>query len=291
MLLQKTFFLLCVCLKLSNSVTATIDNQVLDVVIPCHQKDIIMLPLVIDGIKKYGKNVRRVIIVSPERFTTDAEWFDEHQYPFTKEDLAYHIFPLQQQAKKILTQRPGKICWIFQQLLKMYAPIIIPKIAPNVLVLDADTIFLNSVEFIDQYARALYDTRPEFYYPYFLHLFRLVPNLYKSKPGHSGIAHHMVFQHAILKHLFQIVENHHKKPFWQAFCACINTHSVYMRPCASEYEIYFNFAFFYHRRNVCIRKLKWANMRFTQNPEQELLAYKTQGYHCLSCHIPSPQDA
>ena len=43
----------------------------IDVVIPCHPKDLDTLELCIEGIRKYGQNIRRVIVVFIQK--TDAE--------------------------------------------------------------------------------------------------------------------------------------------------------------------------------------------------------------------------
>ncbi len=266
-------------------------EPIIDVVIPCHEKDLAMLPLVINGIKTNGKNVRRVIVVSAKKLGNFAEWFSEQDYPFCKQDLAHHIFYLHAQAHEFIKSHPSKLCWVFQQLLKLYAPFVIPDIAPNVLVLDADTIFINKTEFIDHGNHALYDARDEYLGPYFLHAWELVPRLEKMFAAYSGIAHHMLFQKNVLQNLFNVVEEHHKKPFWQAFCACINKFSIYCEPCASEYEIYFNFVFQRYAHQARIRKLHWENMRFDHVPIKEIAYYKKLGYHCISCHIPSKQNA
>src|SRR3989344_3913368 len=61
----------------------------IDAVIPCHPKDKRTIDLVVEGIRNNVKNIRRIIIVSAAPLTDRAEWFDEKQYPFTKESIAY----------------------------------------------------------------------------------------------------------------------------------------------------------------------------------------------------------
>ena len=76
----------------NNKTTYTFSQEAIDVVIPCCAKDRETLNLCIEGIRKFGKNIRRVIVVSNEPLTELAEWFDEKKFPFSKNDIAKEIF-------------------------------------------------------------------------------------------------------------------------------------------------------------------------------------------------------
>jgi len=256
-------------------------NHTIDVVIPCHAKDMRTLGRAIRGIKKHGKHIRRVIVVSAERLTTEAEWCDERVYPFTKDDLVRAIFEHNAGGLDAYNKagRP-RIGWLYQQLLKLYAPFVIPQISSNVLVLDADTIFLRDIEFIDNEGFALFNVGNEHHIPYFEHAGRLVPGLQKVYPQYSGITHHMLFQNHILEDLFkEIVHVHNTEP-WKALCACID-HQHLRESALSEYEIYFNFAFSRNYK-VKIRSLKWENALFD---EGSIKRHQQAGYHYISCHL------
>jgi hypothetical protein len=257
-----------ICAK---AVVYTFEKAPVDVVILCIRKDARTLDLCIKGIKKNGKYVRRIIVISPEKLTKLAEWFDEAKFPFSKAAVA-------QQILKNGTTNFPRLGWIFQQLLKLYAPFVIQGISPNILLLDADTIFLNPVSFYDEDSGAgFFNPGTEYHGLYFDHAGKLVPSFKKIYKQYSGISHHMLIQLPILKDLFLTVETARKKDFWRAFCDCIDLSNV-NRPCASEYEIYFNFAL--GRTKQCkIRELKWANVPF-----QNLDTYQKLGYHYVSCH-------
>ncbi len=248
-----------------------------DVVIPCTSKDIRTLNLCIDGIKRYGKNINRVIVVSSEKLTDQAEWFGEADYPFSKNDIAYQIFKNEKKAHAYLNTPKNRIGWIYQQLLKLYASFVIPNLSSNVLILDSDTVFLNPVSFYDKKTGGGYfNSGTEYNRPYFTHAQKLIPGFKKVYRNHSGISHHMLFQRPVLEDLFQIVEDTHNQEFWRAACDCIDKKDIFA--CISEYEIYFNFTL--ARTNQCkIRRLKWANVRF-----QNLQKFRKQGYHYVSCH-------
>jgi hypothetical protein len=95
-----------------------------DVVIPVHERDKPILEHCINGVRKNLIGVRRIITVSKEKYTQNAEWIDEAIFPFS-----YDL---------VKSYRDNKSTgWFFQQLLKMYSPIVIPDILPNE-ALDAD---------------------------------------------------------------------------------------------------------------------------------------------------------
>ena len=101
---------------------------------------------------------------------------------------------------------------------------IIPGIASNVLVLDADTIFLRSVSFIDQDGTALYNVGTEYCRAYFQHAKKLINDrpITKVFREYSGICNHMLFQRPVLDDLFAEIRKTHNMEPWQVLLACIN---------------------------------------------------------------------
>jgi hypothetical protein len=186
--------------------TYSLSKEPIDVVIPCIHKDLYSLEHCIAGIKKNGKNIRRVIVVSPERLSDSAEWFDENLFPFSKKDLAVEIFHGDEiRAIEFLQTPRSRIGWVFQQFLK----------------------FIPATE----YERAYFD-----------HAARLLPWLKRVYPTHSGVSHHMLFQRPILEDLFSLIKLQHGVEPWRAICRCIDQADLPWS-CMSEYEIYFNFVF------------------------------------------------
>ncbi|HSX11849.1 MAG TPA: DUF6492 family protein [Chlamydiales bacterium] len=232
-------------------------TEPIDVVIPCAPKDRRSLELCIKGIRENGKNLRRIIVVSKERLTDSAEWFSEDAFPFTKEDLALEIFRGDGPAASEFIHRPEtRIGWIFQQFLKFYSPFVIPDISPNVLILDADVIFLNKVQFMTNEGNPCFAPSDEpMHAPYFSHAARLVKGLHRVHPRHSGIAHHMLFQKPLLEDLFALIAQEHGTEPWRAICRATDLNDVGFGG-FSEYEIYFNFALL-RTDQANIRPLRW----------------------------------
>jgi len=140
----------------------------IDVIIPCHAKDKRTLDLVIEGIAKNGKKVRRIMIISAEPLSDLAEWVPEDIFPFSKQDLIHALAKEDEQLIKKVS-KSSRIGWVYQQLLKLYAPFVIEGISPNVLALDADTVFLNPVEFMDENGEPYFNVGTEHHRPYFEH--------------------------------------------------------------------------------------------------------------------------
>lgn len=260
-------------------------TPVIDVVIPCHERDLITLNLVIQGARN-NIDVRRIIVVSAKKLTDQAEWFSEQFFPFDQKKIAIEMFEGNVLAANVyMDSKKSRVGWMFQQLLKLYAPIIIPHISENVLILDADTIFLNPVKFFDNECNALYATRTTVYSQYIQHAQKLVPNFKIAKPNTSGVAHHMLMQKSVINDLFLLVQEKFKREFWRVFCNLVdkellNSDAIYAL-LASEYEIYFNFAFSsIARYKVKVRELKRADIGSLQLLNQ----YKSAGYHNVSYH-------
>lgn len=249
----------------------------IDVVIPCTEKDLPTLELCIDALRTYAQGIRRIIVVSRKKFTEKAEWFDERYYPFSKYDVAWEVFNRNHERAVSFIEKPGSRCgWLYQQLLKLYAPFVIPEISSNLLIVDADVIFFKPVSFLTKEGAGLYNPGNEPYHvPYFQHMAALVPGLRRVFPEYSGITHHMLFQRPVVEDLFATIQRHHGIEPWRAICKCIS-HVHLNGAFFSEYETYFNFVF--SRTNqVKIRVLKWENTR-------ELCDRENQGYDYLACH-------
>lgn len=279
-MIKKLFALLlilCVCDLFSYPYPLQI--EALDVVIPCAEKDAFLLPRVIAGIKQNGALIGRVIVVSKESYTDEAEWFDEALFPFTKDAVVGEVFKDKKSPGKV--KRGG---WLYQQLLKLYAPLVIPQISSNVLILDADTIFLSPTTFLNERGGGLFNVRKTIYKSYFKHAKRLIPG-FKKWTKYSGVTHHMVFQRPIIEDLFATIEAYHKVDAWKAFCHAIDKKRKGLLRTASEYEIYFNFALS-RSDQVAIRPLIWkeiTNMPFALL-EETLDEAAQLGLHYITLH-------
>jgi len=252
----------------------------IDVVIPAHKKDLDTLEHCIKSIKKNVAGVDRIIVVSREKYTDLAEFFDEGGYPFSYHDISELAM--------------GNVGWNFQQLLKLYAPLVIPKISKNVLIVDSDTVFYNPVSFFED-DLPLYNLSKDknvmqtpFHKAVLEHIKKLLPEIFEKLPedffNTSGICHHMLFQKERIEDLFKKVEETDGSgdPFYKIFIKNQENQTG-----VSEYNLYFYFLACYYSDSYKIRKLKYKNCaKF--NPLFEKLRKK---YDYCSYHSYMREDA
>ena len=73
----------------------------------------------------------------------------------------------------------------------------------------------------------------------------------------SGICNHMIFQKQVLIELFLLIENNHKKKFYEVF---IENSRKELISSVSEYELYFNYMLQFISQDLYkIRELKYNN--------------------------------
>jgi len=225
-----------------------------DIVIPVGPNDSFLL------IKQLGytqtkcigyRNIYVIAAAEVESFVpSPCIFINERIFPFNLTDL--HTF-----ANSDQSQRNG---WYFQQLIKLYAGLVIPDILPRWLVIDADTFFLRPTSFIRD-NKCLYANGTEYWPYYFHHMSRLIPGLKKVEPI-SGICHHMMFEQRFVKELMDLVEQN-GNPFWITFLSKVGSeykYGGYGGSGASEYELYFNYMLTFHRDEIILRPLKWTNV-------------------------------
>ena len=228
-------------------------EQIIDVVIPAHKKDLATLEYAIKGIRKNILGVRRIIVVSKEKYTDLAEWFDEALYPFSYGEISDLV--------------GGKnVGWNYQQLLKLYAVLVIPNISSNVLVVDADTVFYRKVKFFED-GLPLYNLskdknleKDNFYQTSLNHIKKILPEIAQKFPKQfeniSGICHHMLFQKHIIEDLFSRIENYDAggREFYKIFLSTAESSCS-----VAEYNLYFYFLLSCHPGQFKIRTLRYKN--------------------------------
>lgn len=216
----------------------------MDIVICVGPNDTSVIQRQLEFTKKNVVGYRTIFLITPDT-TLNVEGcttIDETIFPFSMNTIVdYH-------GKR---SRNG---WYLQQLLKLYAGLVVPGISEKYLVIDADTFFLKPTTFVDGNI-CLYNVGFEYHTPYFAHMAKLHPEL-KKRMQNSGICHHMMFETKYIRHLFEIVETLHSEEFYKVFLKCVTD---YTGSGASEYEIYLNFMLTFHPEHIKIRELRFKN--------------------------------
>eukprot|EP00933_Yihiella_yeosuensis_P025855 TRINITY_DN20049_c0_g1_i2.p1 TRINITY_DN20049_c0_g1~~TRINITY_DN20049_c0_g1_i2.p1 ORF type:complete len:229 (-),score=57.57 TRINITY_DN20049_c0_g1_i2:283-969(-) len=217
----------------------------LDCLIPAHEKDFETLGHTVRSLRRCCPEVRRILVVSKQPWADPVaeeccvEWLDE----------ASQCWPFRFSDFEDSGCSPG---WLLQQLLKLYAATVVEGLSSNVLVCDADVVWLQpDLRFLeegtDSASQALLctfssESCPPIRSAVDLHRYdkfisTLLPGLEKKRPGkETAVCHHAVLQRDILEDLFKQVENFSPgSSFWEAFRdaaqACGGR--------ASEYDLYY----------------------------------------------------
>jgi FkbM family methyltransferase len=169
--------------------------------------------------------------------------------------ISENIFPFSLETVSNFHGKSSRNGWYLQQLLKLYALIIIPEILERCLVIDSDTFFMKPTIFINN-NKCLYNYGTEYHRPYFEHMLKLDKDLIKVDYTKSGICHHMMFEKIYIRELINKIEEKHSDKFYNLFLKMVVdiTSSG-----ASEYEIYFNYMLKNHSDKIKIRQLSWVN--------------------------------
>jgi len=218
----------------------------IDAMIPLGPNDGDTVELTARSVKHFVEGVRNVYVVSREDPRLPGVTFvPEESFPFDLETV-----------RRALGEH-DRAGWYLQQLIKLYFPLAVSGSLDQVLVVDADTIFLRTCRFVED-GRTVLNFGDEYHAPYFAHMARLHPALRKMF-AYSGVSHCMLLTRSWLLELLGAVEERHAQaPFWKVYLEAVDLgerkHSG-----ASEYEIYFNFCLLFHPLEVILRRFHWRN--------------------------------
>jgi hypothetical protein len=214
-----------------------------DVVIPLGPNDDNIIKACITSVRKYVYDLRRIYVVAYRPIDlSGAIVIDENIFPFSKTDVQPFV-------------KSGTVGWYLQQLIKMYAPSVIPDVHANIVLIDADTVFYKRVTFMNR-SKFLFNTAYHTHRPYFQHMLRLHSSFIAWKRGVSGVVNLMIINRSIMKEIIDMVEGHHKEAFWKVFMTNLDPAES---SGGSEYEIYFHYIMRNHPGRVEIRALQYDN--------------------------------
>jgi hypothetical protein len=222
----------------------------IDAVIPAHEKDFSTLPYAVRGLLRHMKPLGRVFVVSNQRF----EWPNE-QVRWVPEPDEPHLPSFHRVRDRLRRADPmdaGRPAWIYQQLLKLGAGRYIEGLSPAYLAMDADVIFLRKVSFSQMTARFPYSRATEYHPSYQAAYHRLLG----SKPtlGFSFVAHHMLYDRALLSELFDEIEQRQDEAWYWAYADVVDPTE---QASISEWDIYGNWMLERHPELSCHHQLFW----------------------------------
>ena len=168
-------------------------ENMIDVIIPAHEKDISSLELCIAKVKKNVSGVQNVYVISKKKLTDSAIWFPESELPFSLRNVADKI------------GSHWKTAWYFADLLEGCASAIVDGPSPYTLILDADTIFLRPVSLIEDGKVLLNSSPTDGTYPYYEYVTGIIPELKQQNPM-SGVTHWILQDKFIVQEMIAQIE-------------------------------------------------------------------------------------
>ncbi|WP_027416273.1 DUF6492 family protein [Aneurinibacillus terranovensis] len=204
----------------------------IDVLIPVIEKDLKVLPFVIDGVKKNVKHpIGDIIIVAPNNGKIKklcrqkkCTFVDENSVlPITKKNIPYR------------TKKWDRSGWLFQQLLKLSGDSLCSQ--NFYLVIDADTVLIRPHIFRQNQKTVFYCrnwSRAEY--------FKTYKKLLGKRAGSrlSFVTHYMLFEKAKVLELKRAIEAKHKTNWYRAIIRSIDKSK---QVTFSEFETYGNFLY------------------------------------------------
>ncbi|HSX11851.1 MAG TPA: hypothetical protein VLF94_09065 [Chlamydiales bacterium] len=223
-----------------------LSNDPIDAVIYATEKNQVTLELCIQGLRTYVKNIGRIVIISERAITDQGEWFDEKRFPFSKTSILEELFSSDPYERRRYGYRPrNQLGAIFTCLARLYAPLVIPDLSPNLLLIEPEVIFTNPIALIDDEGRTLFNARGKR-----VQTFSALPGPLKE------IDHFALLQKPIHEDLFQHLKARYQKEPWRAICNKIDTQKLY-EPCLSDFCLYGNFALL-RTEQAYTKPQKWA---------------------------------
>ena len=253
---MKTFYIIVFCILIFLFFISTlttrntceklnINETYYDIVIPIGPNDSDIINLQLEYTRKNIIGYRNIYLICSDDTLKidDCITVSENIFPFSLNTVSEYLGK---------SKRNG---WYLQQLLKLYAGLVIPGILDKYLVIDADTFFLKPTIFYKN-GKCMYNYSTENHLPYFTHLQKLHPDLRKMDNFKSGICHHMIFETLYIKEMFNMIEKKHNDKFYKIFLKNVTEKEG---SGASEYELYFNYILLKHPTEIIVRKLNFKN--------------------------------
>lgn len=207
-------------------------KEPIDVIILSNNHEKEKLEQCIQGVKNHCGEVQRMIVVSPQAITDQAEWYDQKKFPFNLDRVKVETLSFNKSLNHDFDS-------YYRQLLKLYAPLTIPNISSNVLVLDDDQIFTTPTELIGTNGAGLIYTEKTSDELNVVQCQRLIPGFKRVFPDRAAATGFILIQKPVLEDFFRIIrENHYIEP-WKAFCRTVDASGDEKK--ASLEEIYFSF--------------------------------------------------
>ncbi|BAU26331.1 hypothetical protein DFP93_11040 [Aneurinibacillus soli] len=246
----------------------------IDVLIPVIEKDLKVLPFVIDGVRKNVKHpIENILIVAPPSEKIKklcrqkrCKFINENSVlPITKKDIKYR------------TNKWDRSGWLFQQLLKLSGDSLCSQ--KFYLVIDADTVLIRPHRFRQNQKTVFYCrnwSRAEYFRTY-----KKLMGKRATAPTYF-VAHYMLFEKSKVKKLKRTIAAKHNTSWYSAIIRSINKSKQIT---FSEFETYGNFIYANYPGQFVIKKtLNRSLQRNVTNLTRLNTSRLAKKYRSISLH-------
>lgn len=222
----------------------------IDIFIPFAEKYVSTLGQVIAGIDKNIKHPINKIFLVGNHAQAIANLKSTHQIKFIDENK---ILDFNKERIKHNYQNIDRSGWLFQQFLKLSADQVCEK--ENILIVDADTYFPKPKIFFHK-NKMIIDQSEERHEPYHVAYDKILKK--KSTSKLSFITHYMLFNKTFLGEMKKEIEMLHAGTPWHE--VILNNIQYDNLSGFSEYELYGNYIFENHRKEI--ETAYWFNQNY-----------------------------
>lgn len=293
-------FLLASCagaVKLSSHVQPADELSKIDVVVVAHHDDApIFIGHSLPSIFKWVQRLRNVYVIGTPQMmeildeegkAAGAHWpsdrvikVPQRLFPFSLQDVVEVRTKAGLPRQKIAGDK-DRHAWTYQQLLKLYAHMVLgqagpnrPQLLPSALVADADDVWLKPVDFV--YSEGDEGRHIAWYslgskhsgsfdsdtwigaqclkslkFDQDLQLRKVVPDGGHLQDAFTGITHHSVFQADVIADMMDSISLANSKPAWHVLAE--------VKGALTEYEIYISWAATKYPERIALRGLPYIN--------------------------------
>ncbi len=210
-------------------------TDAIDVVIPVIQKDLLILPLCLEGIKACVQHpVENTYIVAPNQ-PEIIDFCKKNALIFVEESSVLGLAPsdLNLQITFPNGDTANRSGWLFQQLIKLSGKV---GTKENYLCIDADHILVQPHIFIAEDKRSVFYFSSENHQPYYNSIKKLLGDIPLAPL--SYIAHKMIFNRKQVESLHEAIQQHTGKLWTDAILHYCDRTTI---SGFSEFETYGNF--------------------------------------------------
>lgn len=230
-------------------------QEEIDVVIPITKKDLHILPLCLEGVRRFVNHPIRQIYVVARESEEVTSFCKEQGLVFVEETTVLGFGPKDMKLYIAGSKDLDRSGWLFQQLLKLSGKV---GTCNNYLCIDADHVLIHPHTFMSADGKTVFYMSYEEHLPYYDNIRRLLPGL--KLASLSYVDHKMLFNRNHLSELHRALEANGSIEGKTWVEKIMNAYDRNVYSGFSEFETYGNFVREKHLRPWLQKRLSYKKL-------------------------------